>query len=107
MDKVKEQVVGKRTWHDTQLQACTSLAKTANPPVTSTQIKAETKVNAQFKAAHNFTLDLGDFKSPFKLIFYSRFKGRGGSQIPLKSLNFTLDLREEGDLKSPFKLVYK
>lgn len=44
MDKVKEQVTAKRTWHDSQLQACHALTKTANPPVTAAQIKAELKV---------------------------------------------------------------
>ena len=48
MDKVKEQVTAKRTWHDSQSQACHALAKTADPPVTAAQIKAESKVTTNW-----------------------------------------------------------
>lgn len=44
MNKVKEQVQTKRTWYETQLQACQTTPKTANAPVNSTQIRAEAKV---------------------------------------------------------------
>ena len=44
MDKVREQVTGKRDWLNTNMAACHSLPKSSDPPVTCAQIRAELKV---------------------------------------------------------------
>lgn len=48
IEKVKEQVQGKREWYNTQMQACQTLVKSVDPPVTCTQIRAELKVSCVF-----------------------------------------------------------
>lgn len=45
VDKVKEQVATKRTWHETQMQAFHTVPKYLTAPITCAQIKAETKVS--------------------------------------------------------------
>ena len=47
VDKVKEQVATKRTWHETQMQACQNTAKHLQPPVTCAQIRAEAEVSKE------------------------------------------------------------
>lgn len=44
MNKVREQVKTKRTWLETQMQACQIIKKHVTAPVTSAQIMAEAKV---------------------------------------------------------------
>ena len=53
MDKVREQLTGKRTWYETQHQACQAVPKHENAPVTCAQIRAEVKVS-QLKAKIHF-----------------------------------------------------
>ena len=45
VDKVKEQVATKRTWHETQMQACQIAPKHLVAPVSCAQIRAEAKVS--------------------------------------------------------------
>ncbi len=44
MDKVKEQVKNKRQWLETQMQAYRVSPKQVDPPVTTSQTRAEAKV---------------------------------------------------------------
>ena len=44
MGKVAEQIQTKRNWMESQMQACQGIPKHVNPPVSSTQIRAEAKV---------------------------------------------------------------
>ena len=45
VDKVKEQVATKRSWHETQMQACQATPKHLPAPITCAQIMAEAKVS--------------------------------------------------------------
>ena len=47
VDKVKEQVVTKREWQATQIQACQTTPKHLAAPVTCVQIRAEAKVRRE------------------------------------------------------------
>ena len=51
MDKVREQVVAKREWLNTNMAACHSLPKSTDPTTTCAQIRAELKV---YRIARNF-----------------------------------------------------
>lgn len=44
MDKVKEQVMMRRAWHETQMQACQTTPKHTAAPISCAQIRAEARV---------------------------------------------------------------
>jgi hypothetical protein len=50
VEKVKEQVATKRTWHETQMQASQTTPKYLTAPVTCAQIRAKAKVSNRFPA---------------------------------------------------------
>jgi len=52
MQRVKNQVETKRTWLNSQMQACSSLLKHVEPPVKSVQIRAEKQVKRMGHASH-------------------------------------------------------
>ncbi len=49
MDKVREQVVAKREWLNTNMAACHLLPKSTDPTTTCAQIRAELKVYMNLK----------------------------------------------------------
>jgi len=56
MGKVEEQLQTKRKWLESQMQAYQGTPKHVNPPVSSTQIRAEAKVSEIFSLPLAFRL---------------------------------------------------